>query len=123
VVKNKPKTIEEIFSDVDSDKKEIAEGLRSMVKAAVPEAVEIVRQGRITYEVDERDFAAIRLAKGHVDLLFMQGDRLSSASLKGTGSLIDPRHMEVYSLKNFNEKEAKRLLKEAAAITEETGKS
>jgi hypothetical protein len=123
MVKTKLKTIEEIFSKTSPEDKEIAERLRALIKGAVPDAEEMVRQGRITYEVDMRDFAAIRLAKGHVDLLFMQGDRLSSALLKGTGSLGDPRHMEVYSFKNFNEKEAKRLLKEAAAITEQTGKT
>ena len=116
MVKSKPKTADEIFSKVDDDKKAIAEILRTLVKATLPKAAEIVRQGRITYTVNGKDFASIRLTKQHVDLLFMHGDSLSSHNLKGQGTIGDPKHLEVNTLKNFDENEAKRLLKDVAAI-------
>ena len=116
MVKTKPKTADEIFSKVDDDKKLIAEKLRTFIKATLPKATEIVRRGRITYTLDGKDFAGIRLTKQHVDLLLMHGDSLSSPRLKGQGTIGDPKHIEVNTLKNFDENEAKRLLKEAAAI-------
>jgi hypothetical protein len=116
MVKTKPKTADEIFSKVDDDKKAIAESLRIFIKVAVPKATEIVRRGRITFALDGKDFAGIRLTKQHVDLLLMHGDSLSSPLLKGQGTIGDPKHIEVYSFKNFDVNESKRLLKEAAAI-------
>ena len=114
MVKTKPKTADEIFSRVDNDKKAIAESLRIFIKISVPKATEIVRRGKITYTLDGKDFAGIRLTKQHVDLLLMHGDSLSSPQLKGQGTTGDPKHIEVNSFKNFDENEAKRLLKEAA---------
>jgi hypothetical protein len=117
MVKTKPKTADEIFGKVDDEKKAIAESLRTLVKSTLPKAVEIVRRGRITYTVEGKDFAGIRLTKQHVDLLLMHGDSLSSPTLKGQGTIGDPKHIEVHTLKNFNQNEAKILLKEAAEIT------
>lgn len=116
MVKTKPKTADEIFSRVDNDKKAIAESLRIFIKISVPKATEIVRRGKITYTLDGKDFAGIRLTKQHVDLLLMHGDSLSSPQLKGQGTTGDPKHIEVNSFKNFDENEAKRLLKEAALL-------
>jgi hypothetical protein len=116
MVKTKPKTADEIFSKVDDDKKAIAESFRIFIKVAVPKATEIVRRGRITFALEGKDFASIRLTKQHVDLLLMHGDSLSSPLLKGQGTIGDPKHIEVYSFKNFDVNEAKRLLKESAAI-------
>lgn len=118
MVKSKPKTIDEIFSKVEPDTKEIAERLRVLVKGSVPKAVETVRRGKITYALDGKDFAGVRLTKQHVDLFYMHGGSLSSPHLKGQGTIGDPKHIEVYSLKNFDEADAKRLLKEAAAIAQ-----
>jgi hypothetical protein len=115
VVKSKPKTTDEIFSKVDDGNKKIAETLRVLVKATLPKAVESVRQGKITYTMDGKDFAGIRITKQHVDLLFLRNPSLSSPKMKGQGTIGDPKHLEVINLKNFDEHEAKRLLKEAAA--------
>jgi hypothetical protein len=117
MVKTKPKTVDEIFSKVDPDKKETAERLRAQVKSTIPKAVETVRRGRITYALNGKDFAAIRLTKAHVDLLFTQGNRISSSLLKGQGTISDPVHVEVVAWKTVNEAEIVRLLKDAAAIT------
>ncbi len=117
MVKSKPKTVDEIFSKVDDEEKKIADGLRALVKEAVPKAIEIVRRGRLTYTMNGKDFAGIRPTKGHVDLLFFQSASLSSPHLKGQGTIGDPKHIIVVTLKKFEEAEAKRLLKEAASIS------
>jgi hypothetical protein len=114
MVKSKPKTAEEIFSKVDDDKKAVAEQLRLLVKATVPKAAEIIRLGRITYMLDGKDFAGIRLTKQHVDLMFFRANSLSSPHLKGQGTATDPKHLQVFASKDFDETVAKRLLKEAS---------
>ncbi len=118
MVKSKPKTIDEIFSKVEPEQKEIAERLRILVKSTVPKTVETVRRGRITFTLGGKDFAAIRPTKQHADLLYMNAGSLSSTHLKGQGTISDPKHMEIYSLKNFDETEAKRLLREAGALAQ-----
>ena len=116
--KNKPKTVDEILSKVDGEQKDIAERFRFLIKSSLPKADELVRRGRLTYKFGGKDFAAIRITKAHVDLLFSQGTRISSSLLKGTGDLGDPRHIEIINLKEFNDDETEitRLLKEAATI-------
>ena len=116
MVKTKPKTVEEVLNKAEDKDKQVAYRLRILVRSAVPKAMEIVRRGRITYALNGKDFAAIRLTKAHVDLLFFGGDRLSSSLLKGKGSLKDPRHVQVTTMKNLDQAEATRLLKDAAAI-------
>ncbi len=115
IVKNKPKTVDEILSKVDEDKKAIADRLRDLIKGTLPKAVEIVRHGRITYTIDGKDVAGIRLTKQHVDLLFTHGASLSSPHFKGQGTISDPKHIEVNTLKSFDENEARRLLIDEAA--------
>ena len=118
MVKAKPKTADEIFSKVEDDKKALAERLRGLIKGTIPKAVEIVRRGRITYTLNGKDFAGIRLTKQHVDLLFMHGASLSSSFLKGQGTIGDPKHIEVNTIRNFSDAEAKRLLLEEAATVQ-----
>jgi len=117
VVKSKPKTVEEVLKKAEDKDQQVAYKLRILVRSVVPKTEEIVRRGRITYKLNGKDFAAIRLTKAHVDLLLFGGERLSSSLLKGTGSLKDPRHIQVASMKNFDQAEATRLLKDAAALT------
>jgi hypothetical protein len=45
----------------------------------------------------------------------MHGASLSSSHLKGQGTIGDPKHLEVITLKNFDERDAKRLLLEEEA--------
>ena len=86
------------------------------MKGLFPQATEIVRQERITFTMNGKDFSGIRITKQHVDLLFLYGASLSSPQLKGQGTIDDPKHFGVYALKSFDEAEGRRLLKEEAAI-------
>jgi hypothetical protein len=90
------------------------------VKGNLPKAAETVRKERITYTLGDKDFAGIRVTKQHVDLLFLRGSSLSSPQLKGQGTVGDPKHLEVHTLKNFDEAEANRLLREEAALVQGT---
>jgi hypothetical protein len=118
MVKNKPKTVDEIFSKVEGEYRDIAQRFRFLVNSTLPKADELVKRGRLTYKFGGKDFAAIRIAKSHVDLLFFQGTRMSSSLLKGTGNEGDHRHVEIINLKELNSSEPEiiRLLKEAATI-------
>jgi hypothetical protein len=116
MVKCKHMTVEEVLNKVGDDKKQTVYKLRGLIRIVLPKAVETVRHERITYTLNDKDFAGIRVTKQHVDLLFLHGASLSSPGLKGQGTIGDPKHIEVYALKNFDEGEAKRLLIEEAAV-------
>jgi hypothetical protein len=116
MVKSKPKTVEEVLKKSQDKDQQVAYRLRILVRSVVPKAAEIVRRGRITYTLNEKDFAAIRLTKQHVDLLFFCGNQLSSSLLKGKGDLKDPRHVQVTNMNSLDQAEVTRLLKDAAAL-------
>ena len=78
MVKKAKKTVEEILGGLEQKQKERTQHLRSLIKNAVPETAEIVRQGKITYALDGKDFVWLTQAKGHVDLEFFMGGSLDS---------------------------------------------
>lgn len=114
--KRKGKTVEEILRNLEPQQKEITEKLRSLIKKTIPEAVEMVRRGKITYAVGGKDFAWIFNSKGHVDLDFLCGTRLSSPFLKGRGKAKDIRHIEINTINKMDEAELTGLLKDAARM-------
>ena len=116
MTKYKRKTIEEIFSKVSSEQKQVAQKLRSTIKNAVPNAIEAVRQGKIAYSVEGTDFVWIITAENHVDLEFICGTRLSSERLKGRGLGLERRHIEIKTVNAVNEAEVTELLKKAAEL-------
>jgi len=116
MVKSKEKTIEEILNKLDLRQKEITEKLRSLIKETVPDAVEMVRQGKITYAINGKDFAWISRSKDHVDVDFVCGTRLGSAYLKGRGKGKDIKHIEINAVNQMDEKELPRLLKDASEL-------
>ncbi|MCW4046523.1 MAG: DUF1801 domain-containing protein [Candidatus Bathyarchaeota archaeon] len=116
MTKYKRKTIEEILSKISLEQKQVAQKLRSTVKSAVPDAIEAVRQGKIAYSIEGKDFAWITTAESHVDLEFMCGTRLSSEHLKGRGQGMERRHIEIKTVNALNEAEVTELLKKAAEL-------
>jgi hypothetical protein len=116
MTKYKRKTIEEILSKVSPQQKQVMEKLRSIVKDAVPDAIEAVRRGKIAYGMEGKDFVWITSAASHVDLEFICGTRLSSEYLKGRGQGLDRRHIEIKTVDAMNEAEITRLLKKAAEM-------
>ena len=53
------RTIDEILGSLEPAQKETVQNLRALIKSAVPEAVEIVRQGKIAYRLNDKDFVWI----------------------------------------------------------------
>ena len=115
-MKSKPKTTEEILTKLNPKQKDIAEKIRAIIKNVVPNVVEMVRRGKITYVLNGKDFASISLYKGHVDLDLVAGTKVGSDLLKGRGTGKDVRHIKITTMKNIEEPEFTRLLRDAAAI-------
>ena len=116
MVKRKLKTVDEILNSLEPEKKAITEKFRRIVKNTIPDAAEIVRRGKITFVLNNKDFLSVRTAQSHIDLLFLCGTKCTSNLLKGTGTGKDLRHVEVRNISDLNETELVRLLKEAERI-------
>jgi hypothetical protein len=116
MVKSRKKTIDEILGSLESEKKEITEKFRRIVKNVIPVSTEIVKRGKITYVLNGKDFLSIRTTSSHVDLLFLCGTRCASQLLKGRGSGRDMKHVEIKNISDFDESELVRLLKDAERV-------
>lgn len=113
----KQRTIDEILVSLEPAQKETTQNLRALIKSAVPETVEIVRQGKIAYKLNGKDFVWISPYQSHVDLEFFMGASLDSDLLKSRGKekSENVRHITVSNLDKLKP-EIVRLLKAAAAI-------
>jgi hypothetical protein len=61
------------------------QNLRAIIKSAVPETTELVKNKNITYKLNNKDFVWIRHFQNHVDLDFSMGASLDSDLLKSRG--------------------------------------
>jgi len=114
----KQRTIDEILGSLEPAQKETVQNLRALIKSAVPETVEIVRQGKIAYKLNDKDFVWISHYQDHVDLEFFMGASLDSDLLKSRGDAEkseNVRHITVSHLDKLKP-EVVRLLKAAAAV-------
>ncbi len=114
----KQQTIEEILSSLNPTQKQNTQNLRALIKTAVPETVEIVKQGKITYKLIGKDFVWISHYQNHVDLEFAMGASLDSDLLKSRGVAEKNENVRHISVGDFNKikPELTRLLKQAAAL-------
>jgi hypothetical protein len=110
----KGKTVESILGNLEPQQKGVAETLRSIVKKTLPQSEEIVKWGNITYVIKGKNLAWIMLYKDHADFGFFRGTELSSKLLEGTGKSL--RHIKIQEIKDVNEAEIARLLKDAAKL-------
>ncbi|HLN46233.1 MAG TPA: DUF1801 domain-containing protein [Candidatus Sulfotelmatobacter sp.] len=117
MVKSKPKTVEEVLAKSQPEQKDISERLRTIVKINLPDASEIVRRGVITYVLNDKDFVRIHPYSDHVDLELLTGREIDDEHLQGRGTGEDGRYIRIVSLKNIDEAEIIRILKEVAALT------
>ena len=111
-------TIDEILSSLQPNQKEIIQNLRALIKNAVPETVELVKNGKITYKLGDKDFVWISHFHDHVDLEFAMGASLESKLLKTRGDAEKTENTRHISVVNFDiiKPEITRILKEAAAV-------
>ncbi len=111
------RTIDEILGSLQPDQKETIQNLRILIKNAVPETKEIVKNGKITYKLEDKDFVWINHFVDHVDLEFAMGASLSSNLLhsRGVSQANDNiRHVPISGNLNKIEPELSRLVSEAA---------
>jgi hypothetical protein len=111
-------TINEILGSLNPQQLETLQNLRQLVKDVAPQAVELVKRGKIVYKLERKDFVWISNTRSHWDVEFAMGASLSSGLLKSRGiSEKSPnvRHVEVgnYALVKS---ELTRLVREAAAL-------
>jgi hypothetical protein len=112
------RTIDEILGSLEPAQKETVQNLRALIKSAVPETVEIVRQGKIAYKLNGKDFVWISHYQDHVDLEFFMGSSLGSDLLKSRGETEKSDSVRHITVSHFDKlkPEIVRLLKEAAAV-------
>jgi hypothetical protein len=106
--------LEEILGKLEPLHKTIVDKLRIIVKKAMPEVVETVKWGNITYLLGDKNFAWIIIYKNHVDFGFFRGAELHSKLLEGTGKGL--RHIKISLNGDVNEAEITKLLREAAKL-------
>lgn len=113
-VRAKAKTVDAIMNVLDPRRRKIAEKLRALVKRTLPDAVETVKWGNMTYLLDGKNLSWLIVYKEHLDLGFFMGAKLKSKRLEGTGK--DLRHIKVSALSDIDETEFARLLKDAQKL-------
>jgi hypothetical protein len=111
----KGKSLQEILGKLKPKQKEIVEKLRSLTKATLPNVVETIKWGNITYHLGENNLSWILIYSDHVDYGFFRGAELYSPYLEGTGKGL--RHIRINDDKSLDEKEIMRLLQEAAKLS------
>ena len=113
--------VDQVLKGVDPNIRRLAEDVRRVVKRAAPEMQEFVKWGAPTYVVNGKNVACIMVYKNHVNLGFFQGAKMKSKRLEGIGKGL--RHVKVYRLKDIDEKEFTRLIREAIRLTRRAGTS
>lgn len=116
-VKERLVDVEDLLNRLDPTQKEITQNLRGLIRSVVPETVEIVKGGNITYKIGNEDFVWIKNYQSHVDLEFLMGSSLDSDLLRsrGTEKSEGTRHVTINDF-DKTKPELARLLKEAAFL-------
>ena len=116
-VKERIIDIDEVLNTLQPKQKETVQNLRALIKSAVPETSELVKNKNITYKLNNKDFVWIRHFQNHVDLDFSMGAKIDSDLLKSRGKK-KPENVRHITVSNFGklQPEISRLLKAAALI-------
>ncbi len=114
----KQQTIDEVLGSLNPAQREVTQNLRQLVKNAVPETVELVKQGKIAYKLEGKDFVWITHTQDHVDLEFAMGASLSSDLLRSRGTAEKSENVRHVAVGNYAlvKSELIRLVKEAATL-------
>ena len=112
------RTMDEILGALDPAQKDNLQNLRALVKAAVPESVELIKQGKVTFKLQNKDFVWISHYRDHVDLEFAMGASLDSNLFKSRGVAEQNQNVRHIAVGNFEKlrPELTRLLKTAARL-------
>ena len=112
------RTIDEILGNLQPNQKQNIQNIRTLIKNTVPESVELVKNGKITYKLNDKDFVWISHYQDHVDLEFAMGASLDSDLLKSRGVAEKSENVRHIAVGNFDKEkpEITRLLKTAAIL-------
>jgi len=112
------RTIDEILGSLPPIQKETLQNLGVLIKNTVPETIELVKNGKIFYKLDDKDFVWISHFQDHVDLEFAMGASLDSNLLKSRGVAEKSKNTRHISIGNLDKlrPELTRLLKQAAVL-------
>ena len=112
------RTVEEILGTLPDKQKENVQNLRALISKIVPQSVELVKSGKITYKLDGKDFVWICHYQTHVDLEFANGSRLDSNELKSRGVAEQNKNVRHVAVGNFDKltPELCSLLKQASEL-------
>jgi hypothetical protein len=115
----KQQTIDEVLGSLNPSQRATVENLRQLIKTQVVEATELIKQGKIVYKLENKDFAWINHFNHHVDLEFAMGSSLSSTLLKTRGVAEQNQNTRHIEADNFQliKPEIERLVREAATLT------
>jgi hypothetical protein len=118
--KSKPRTIDECLKDHPAKMQELAQELRRLVKAQVPEAKESVNAWGIPAFSLVGSFAFFLIAKNHLSLGFALGTSLKDPHhlLEGSGKNL--RHVKIRTPEDIAKPGLAELIIEAARIDRET---
>ena len=114
----KQRTIDEILGVLSPTQNETVQNPRALIKGVVPETLEIVRQGKIAYKLETKDFVWINHYHDHVDLEFAMGASLDSNLLRSRGiAELNPniRHIAIGNFEKLRP-ELSKLVSEAAKL-------
>jgi hypothetical protein len=116
-IKERTMDIDEILNKLQSKQKETVQNLRALIKSTVPETTELIKNKKVTYRLDNKDFVWISHFQNHVDLDFSMGASIDSVLLKSRGKK-KPENVRHVTVGNFEKlkPEIERLLKAAALI-------
>lgn len=109
--------VERYVAGVDPKLRPQFEKLRSVVRSALPEASETVKWGVPHYSIGGAGVASIAEYSGHVNLYLIQGAKIRSNLLEGTGKGM--RHVTVRTLDDVHEGELTGLLEQAGRMAAE----
>jgi len=98
--KNSKQTIYEILTSLNPQQKETVQNLRQLVRDTRPETVELIKQGKIIYKLEGRDFVWITYYRQHVDLEFAMGSSLSEL-LRSRGVAEESQNVHHVAIGNY----------------------
>ncbi|MFI5449589.1 MAG: DUF1801 domain-containing protein [Candidatus Bathyarchaeia archaeon] len=105
----KAESVNEILARLDAVQRKITARLRKLIKRTLPESIETVKWGNITYLLASKKLVWLLFYKDHVDFGFFMGVRLKSKQLEGTGKGL--RHVKIA---DQGEIDGKRIFKAVA---------
>ncbi len=107
--------VEKYISNIEDPKLRVLAGrVREVAKKALPGVTERIWMGIPNFSANGKNIACIADYSHHINLYFLQGAKLSSKLLEGTGKGM--RHIKISSESDIKEAEIAKLLKQASRL-------